>query len=245
MNVHVFNYSENILKCAQDGLQIPEDFGYWGPEDMFKTWGFCGIDKNRDSSLLEISNFDVITKDLMSIFPNDFRIETYNHWAVGSVDRLCCRILKQEIPFIDQLKYEDITTAFVEAMKWQDQLNDYPVADESDYYEKQYEDSIQYIEGWDLDYPGMICKENLPDWKDRIYHELLNMNCEFDDYSKLYPSDESFYEAIYNIGLQNEAQYEKWREFCEKNNLDMPASFENEMSKNNKNQLTLFPKETT
>ena len=47
-----FDYVENILKCAKDGLQKPEDFGYWGSEDMFKTWGFCGVDKNRDSDLL-------------------------------------------------------------------------------------------------------------------------------------------------------------------------------------------------
>ena len=70
-----FNYTENILKCAKDGLQKPEDFGYWGSSDMFKTWGFCGVDKNRDSNLLEISNFDIITKDLMTTFPLDFRVQ--------------------------------------------------------------------------------------------------------------------------------------------------------------------------
>ena len=103
-----FDYVENILKCAKDGLQKPEDFGYWGSEDMFKTWGFCGVDKNRDSDLLEISNFDFITKDLISKFPNDFKIENYSHWMVGNVDRLVCRILKYELPFIDEVKEEDI-----------------------------------------------------------------------------------------------------------------------------------------
>jgi hypothetical protein len=55
-----------------------------------------------------------------------------------------------------------------------------------------------------------------------------------------YPSDEVIYKAIYKLGLQNEEQYSKWVEFCEKNNLDMPASFDNEMSKNNPDQLKLF-----
>lgn len=235
-----FDYSENILKCAKDGLQKPEDFGYWGSEDMFKTWGFCGVDKNRDSNLLEISNFEVITKDLMSKFPLDFRIENYSHWMVGNVDRLVCRILKYEIPFIDQVKQEDITAAFISAMEWLDQLRDYPVADEGDYSDKEYEQSIAEIIEWDKDNPGMIHKDNLSieNWAERICYELENEGYSYSEDS--YYPDEAIYKAIYKLGLQNEEQYGKWVEFCEKNNLDMPASFENEMSKNNPNQLKLF-----
>ena len=237
-----FDYVENILKCAKDGLQKPEDFGYWGSKDMFKTWGFCGVDKNRDSNLIEISNFDVITKDLMSKFPNDFRIENYSHWMVGNVDRLVCRILKYELPFIDQVKEKDITTAFIAAMEWLDILRDYPIADEGDYSDKQYQEAINQIKGWDMDNPGVIYKDklNLENWEFRVYDELIELNCDFDSYNQISPTDEDFYKAIYNIGLQNEDQYNKWFEFCEKNNLDMPASFEEELSKNNTNQLTLF-----
>ena len=235
-----FNYVENIIKCAKDGLQKPEDFGYWGSDDMFKTWGFCGIDKNRDSNIIERSNFDYITKELIRDFPNDFKIETYSHWLVGSVDRLVCRILKYEIPFIDQVKEEDITIAFIAAMEWLDQLRDYPVADEGDYSDKQYEQSIAEIIEWDRNNPGVIYKDNLniENWADRICYELGNDNYEYSEYS--YYPDEVIYKAIYKLGLQNEEQYNKWVEFCEKNNLDMPASFENEMSKNNPDQLTLF-----
>ena len=233
-----FNYTENILKCAKDGLQKPEDFGYWGSNDMFKTWGFCGVDKNRDSNLLEISNFDVITKDLMTTFPLDFRIENYSHWLVGNVDRLVCRILKREIPFIDEVKQEDITIAFRAAMEWLDQLRDYPVADENDYYDKQYQQGIEAITEWDNDNPGMICKDNLKNWADRIWYELSNDGYAFED--NYYPSDEVIYKIIYKFGLQNEEQYNKWVEFCKKYNLDMPASFAEEFSKNNPDQLKLF-----
>ncbi len=233
-----FNYTENILKCAKDGLQKPEDFGYWGSEDMFKTWGFCGVDKNRDSDLLEISNFEVITKDLMTKFPLDFRIENYSHWLVGNVDRLVCRILKYEIPFIDEVNQEDITIAFRAAMEWLDQLRDYPVADEGDYSDKQYQQAIEAIIEWDKDNPGMIYKDNIENWADRIWYELSNDGYAFED--NYYPSDEVIYKIIYKFGLQNEEQYSKWVEFCEKYNLDMPASFANEMSKNNPDQLKLF-----
>ena len=235
-----FDYVENILKCAKDGLQKPEDFGYWGSKDMFKTWGFCGVDKNRDSDLLEISNFEVITRDLISKFPNDFRIENYSHWMVGNVDRLVCRILKYELPFIDQVNEKDITTAFIAAMEWLDQLNDYPVADEGDYSDKQYEQGIKEIIEWDKENPGIIYKDNLniEHWADRIWYELGNDGYSFED--NYFPSDEVIYKVIYKLGLQNEEQYNKWVEFCEKYNLDMPASFENEMSKNNPDQLKLF-----
>ena len=235
-----FDYVENILKCAKDGLQKPEDFGYWGSEDMFKTWGFCGVDKNRDSNLLEISNFDVITKDLISKFPNDFRIENYSHWMVGNVDRLVCRILKYELPFIDEVKEKDITTAFLSAMEWLDQLRDYPVADEGDYSDKEYEQSIAEIIEWDKHNPGVIYKDNLSieNWAERICYELGNEGYSYSEDS--YYSDEAMYKAIYNLGLQSEEQYNKWIEFCEKNNLAAPPSFENEMSKNNPEQLKLF-----
>lgn len=127
-----FSYSENILKCAGDAIEKPEDFGYWGSEDTFVTWGFCGVDKHRDSDTLQISNFKVISTDLMEKYPDDFRIETYRHWAVGSVDRLLCRVLKNKE---NGVVIDNITDAFKSAMIWQDKLQEYPVADENDYAE--------------------------------------------------------------------------------------------------------------
>ena len=84
----MIEYGENLEKYAKQATTKPEDFGYWGSEDMFKTWGFTNIDQSRDSDILTKSNFKYITEELMGIFPNDFRIENYNHWAVGWVDRL-------------------------------------------------------------------------------------------------------------------------------------------------------------
>ena len=36
--IDVENYT--ISKLAEMALKKPDDFGYWGYEDMFKTWGF-------------------------------------------------------------------------------------------------------------------------------------------------------------------------------------------------------------
>lgn len=127
-----FIYSENLIKCAGEAIKKPEDFGYWGSEDTFVTWGFCGIDKHRDSEALQRSNFKVISADLIEKYPDDFRIETYRHWAVGSIDRLLCRVLKNKE---DGIVIDNITDAFKSAMLWQDKLQEYPVADEDDYME--------------------------------------------------------------------------------------------------------------
>ena len=100
---------------------------------------------------------------------------------------------------------------------------------------------LAYLESANNWYGRKIAhKLNLENWEFRVYDELIKLNCDFDSYNQISPTDEDFYKAIYNIGLQNEDQYNKWFEFCEKNNLDMPASFEEELSKNNTNQLTLF-----
>ena len=239
------DYVENIIRCAKDGLQKPEDFGYWGSKDMFKTWGFCGIDKNRDSNIREISNFDFMSNDLLKRFPDDFRIETYNHWLVGSVDRLVCRILKHELPFIDQVKEKDITTAFIAAMEWLDQLNDYPVADESDYADKQFEEAIKSIEYWIDENSDLVYKDkpNSGSCYERMYFDLVNKGYEFDDYDQVYPTDDQMFKSVYDLELCKADGYLKWYEFCDKNDIPRPVFTEEEFSKINANQLQLFKKE--
>lgn len=240
-----FNYVENILKCAKDGLQKPEDFGYWGSEDMFKTWGFCGIDKNRDSNIMEISNFDYISKDLLTNLPDDFRIETYNHWMVGSVDRLVCRIIKEELPFMELMVEADITIAFYYAMEWLDKLNDYPIADEGDYSEKQLKEAIESIEYWVDENSDLVYKDelNLESCYERMYSDLINKGYEFDEYNQVYPTDEQMLQSVYDLELCKVDGHIKWYEFCDKNNIPRPQFTEEEFSKFNLNQLQLFKKE--
>ena len=224
-------YVNNIEIYAKQATTRPEDFGYWGSDDMFDTWGFTNIDQSRDSDVLEKSNFKYITEDLMGNLPDDFRIENYAHWAVGNVDRLVCRVYEED--------RKTIALSFIMAMQWLDKLDDYPVADEADYSDKQYEQSIAEIIEWDKCNPGMIYKDNLSveNWSDSICYELQNEGYSYSEDS--YYPDEAIYKAIYNIGLKSEEQYSKWVEFCEKYNLDMPASIENEISKNNPDQNEL------
>lgn len=228
----MFKYEENIIKCANDALQKPDDFGYWGPEDTFVTWGFCGIDKHRDSDILQTSNFEVITNDLMKRFPEDFRIEGYGHWAVGHIDRLVCRVLKSP----GEVTKDNITDAFIAAMKWNDELMDYPIADEGHYSDME----TLAIFDWVNDLPSYqpfidMFDEDMVDWQDKLLVSLYDdLNETICPDTQSYPKDNEILMAAYISGIWNPEKIELWEEFCSENNLEYPPK------RNNPNQLNLF-----
>jgi len=224
-------YVENIEKYAKQATTKPEDFGYWGSEDMFDTWGFTNIDQSRDSDILEKSNFKYITEDLMGSFPEDYRIETYNHWAVGSVDRLVCRVY--------ELDRKTIALPFALAMEWLDKLDDYPVADE-DMYQKMIDlENISDLEYWSKDNPDYVDTDQHPDWASEILFELeVNMDI-FVSFENNHPKDSDIIMAIYNLQYWNAAGYIKWFEFCDRNGLERPPFTANEISKYDTAQIEL------
>jgi len=217
-------YVENLEKYAKQATTKPEDFGYWGSKDMFNTWGFTNIDQSRDSDILTKSNFKYITEELMDIFPDDYRIENYNHWAVGWVDRLVCRVYDDDDKKI-------ISSSFYLAMEWLDKLDDYPVADENLYGEMMHLDNIESLDFWADICPGYVDIEKHPDWAIDVLHELeVNMNIEFHLDSGT-PKDEDIVQAIYNLQYWNAEGYVKWYEFCDRNGLERPPFTTNEISK--------------
>lgn len=220
-----------ITELAKQSLKKPDDFGYWGNEEMFTTWGFTGIDRTRDSTILDISNFEVITKDLIEKYPNDFRIENYGHWLCGWVDRLCCRVIKNQ----GEINEENITKAFHAAMEWHEKLSDYPVASENDYSEREYEAAIEFIQ----DLPNSILDlvdPSIDGWSEKIFHELVhNMDVDFIPDSESYPTDDELITAIYNMQLWDINSIDEWNEWTDRNGLErIPYKQENP------NQLKLF-----
>jgi hypothetical protein len=221
---------DQLPKYAAQALQKPEDFGYWGDEDMFKTWGFTGIDKTDASDLLEISNFEVISKDLIERYPHYFRIETYKHWAVNSVDRLVCRILKDDGDIVE----ENITNAFIAAMTWHNELDEYSIADEDHYLEMEHVAMIDMINNIEDYLKNMVdlAKEN---WAEELYYELSN-NMGVELYNGVYIEDNKILEAILNSNLCNPERWGEWNEWCDEQGFDRPAF----KVKENPNQLKLF-----
>lgn len=224
------SYVENIEKYAIQATTKPEDFGYWGSEDMFVTWGFTNIDQNRDSDILEKANFKYITEELMSIYPDDYRIENYAHWAVGNVDRLVCRVYE------DDTDKKVIASSFYLAMEWLDKLEDYPVADEETYDKMIDDDNIDSIDFWNYLNPGYVDTVNNPDWASEVYHEL-EFNMDIDVRSGF--KDNDIIIAIYNLQYWNAENYQKWFDFCDEINLERPPFSVNEISKYNPDQLEM------
>lgn len=217
-----------LPKYAAQALQKPEDFGYWGYDDMFLTWGFTGIDKNDASDLLEQSNFEVISKQLMEEYPDDFRIETYKHWAVNSVDRLVCRILKEPGEIVNL----NITDAFRTAMDWHNELDNYAIADEEHYLKMEFDYAIELIKDMDSDLLQLINTES-EDWAEDIYYQLtMNMGV---DIVNEYVKNDDIVMAIYTMQLWNLDAIEEWNEWTDRNNLERIP-----FKKENPNQLKLF-----
>ena len=134
---------DETVKRARQALTYPPDFGWWGREEMFHSWGWAGHDYIVNSGdLLNESNWFVISAELQERYPDDFEVVGVNHWAVGPMDRLTVRIL---IDPDGKIEWDNITDAFKASMEWVDELEVYPVADESDFSEREYEQQIKDV----------------------------------------------------------------------------------------------------
>jgi len=224
-------FVSNIEKYAKMATEKPQDFGYWGDSDMFDTWGFTNIDQNRDSDALEKANFKYITEELMGFYPEDYRIETYNHWAVGSVDRLVCRVYE------DGTDKKVIASSFYLAMEWLDKLDNYPVADEETYDKMIDDESIDSIDFWNYLNPGFVDIANNPDWASEVYYELdANMGVDV-RYSGF--KDDDVMMAIYQLQIWSPENFMEWYSFCDQNGLERPPFTANEISKYDTTQSEL------
>jgi hypothetical protein len=235
-----------IVELAKHSLKKPEDFGWWGREEMFVTWGWTGIDKNNSSDAVEIVNFDTITEDLIAKFPDDFDIVGLRHWAVGHVDRLTCRVLKDENVDVTE---ENITDAFKAAMTWQMQLEDYPVANDDRlaiYCENEMFDWIKS----ELPMEVYIAKS-----KDETVAQIIEEMVANDDFDPMdwilsdrWPSEEMIRYIAYDLSLCAAEHYEFWNEWVDEQGLPPIIWGDNFGAPPNKayyidSQLSLFEKD--
>lgn len=204
-----------IEELAELALRKPDDFGWWGFESMFVTWGWAGIDRHDGSDYVTESNFQVITKDLKSRFPEQFDIISVGHWAVGSVDRLVVQIL------IDERKgcvEENITEAFKETIKWLYTLEEYPLADESHFSDYCYEEFVELIQN-NISHIIKLHNDSSYETAGMIANELLSNEEEygFIDYCdeqnlSIHPNE--IIRAAYNLNLIDEDYKDEWDEIC-------------------------------
>lgn len=139
-----------------------QSFAYWGD----RTGWLIVLGQHRDSDALERSNWEVISDDLMTRYPDDVAIERFSNWAVGWSESLLVR---------------PGSPALGAAKTWHDKLAQYPVADEDHYsmLEANEEWCVRCDSAMAIEHPTTQCKrfrsENDADeirwsWKHRRDH---------------------------------------------------------------------------
>ncbi len=90
---------------------------------------------NRDSGLLDQSNAAVIEKSLQPFTDRDVVFESHHHWLVGHVDGFSIRVVRRG----------RITRAFRAYHQLEEQMAAYPILDETDYSNREYEATLENI----------------------------------------------------------------------------------------------------
>lgn len=151
---------------------------------------------NRDSGLLDESNAAVIAKTMEQFTEGDdpdVVMESHHHWAVGHVDGFSIRVFDDK---------GEITEAFRKFHELAEQMADYPILDESDYSDREYEATLENID----DAASRLKKEcALPNgWVSQVYNWLSD-HCEGEienvDEQGGYPSDDALREAFSALGF--------------------------------------------
>lgn len=146
---------------------------------------------HRDSGLLDQSNASVIEKALEPFTEGDdpdVVMESHNHWAVGHIDGFSIRVFDQD---------GKITQAFRVYHELAEQMDAYPILDETDYSNREYEATLANIE----DAAWRLKNEfELPDgWESEVYSWLSDNDSaqiENRDDQGGYPREESLRAAF-------------------------------------------------
>lgn len=151
---------------------------------------------NRDSGLLDQSNGQVIAEELAKFAEGDdpdVVFESHNHWAVGHVDGFSIRVYKKR----------KITEAFRVYHELAERMENYPILDEADYSEREYDATLIGI----FSAAGSLKHDyELPEgWQDQVYSWLSeNEETEIEncDDQGGYPSEEAIERAFEALGFK-------------------------------------------
>jgi hypothetical protein len=210
---------DHIIDMAQQSLKRPEDFGYWGNVELFHTWGWAGIDYNRDSGVLDRANYQAFHRDIVSQYEDHFTSERMNHWAVGWVERTLVKVLHNDV---DGVIYTNITQAFCETLSALESLQEYPVLDDALYSDMEWEENMRVIEEVA---PEMI-NHDIEGWSEKLLSALYDNDVEMIPDADCYASEDDMMAAAYDCGLCDKQYEEEWLEYCFDNNLTKPAIFQ-------------------
>jgi hypothetical protein len=142
-----------------------DHYVYFGDLPLGDTWANT-FSHHRDSDILDESNWEVITNDLIHRFPEDTKIEGASHWAVGWVEHLSVRLLEKD---------GRPTEAAAAVKEWKDLLDNYPIASDEDYSRREWENAIETLE-----WCGPTPDDPPDEWAEILADELLSQGWHYE-----------------------------------------------------------------
>lgn len=137
---------EDAAEAAAGNWTKFNSFVWWREREMDDAdkWAIM-YTSNRDSGLLDQSNSAVIRKAMEPFSKGrnpSVVFESHSHWLVGHVDGFSVRVYSRG----------KITKAFRTYFELQEQIEAYPILDESDYSDREYEATHENIDlaSWSL-----------------------------------------------------------------------------------------------
>ncbi len=192
-------------KEIRELLQTPANCGVSADHPHAKDpehWCVGPVVKHRDSDLLTNVNYTKLVEALedRKDLEGQWEIHRFSHWAVGWVDHLSFRVLDED---------GKPSAAFHFVKKWNDDLENYPCADDDLLSEMEYDVAIEAIEREGSRWIKDDAKEG---WASEVYGWLSDHDpgeVENRDGSGAYPSTSSVREALRSLGWHAEEDAEE------------------------------------
>jgi hypothetical protein len=191
--------NDELMPLARELLAPTPNCALWGTHPALEApdqWALGPVINRRDADLIEQSN----ARALLALLEREtalegmWEIHRLGHWAVGWVEHLSMKVL-------DGAGRPTPMLAFW--ARWQEKLEGYPIADEEDLYEAEYDAAIESIQ---CDGRGFVRDGAPADWASEVYRWLADHEPGQLDHcgSGASPSDASIRNALCALGFLHE-----------------------------------------
>jgi hypothetical protein len=188
---------EAAAKKAEGNWKQFSSFVWWRGRQMEDAGNYAiYYTHHRESGLIDHSNAAVIAKAIEAFTEGDdpdATAERHNHWAVGWIEGYSIRVFRDG----------HITDAFRTYHALAEQMDQYPILDESDYSEREFDATLQNIDlaAWKLKKRFVLPKE----WASDVYSWLIDQDnnaLENTDDQGGWPDEEDLEAAFESLGFQ-------------------------------------------
>lgn len=189
-NANEFRDIDHAAKELAGNHRRFESFGWYDRPEDDEKWAIV-YTHNRDSDLVDLSNAGVIDSKL-SKYPDDAVSERHNHWACGWIDGYAIRVYDAK---------GEITPAFRACWELACAIAEYPVLDDSDHSEREYNAALENIES---EGRRDVIDDAPEDWPGQVFSWLWDNDqgeVENRDGNGAYPSRESIRAALEALNL--------------------------------------------